>query len=83
LTLYHTQDKGDGFYNTGNLNAAINAYTTALEMDGGFIRCLANRAACYLQLGDTAACIADCTKARPPSPVVDSWIDSWVSSIWK
>jgi tetratricopeptide (TPR) repeat protein len=57
------KDKGDGFYNTGNLSAAVNAYSAALEMDAGFIRCLANRAACHLQLGDTAACIADCTKA--------------------
>jgi len=77
LALNHTQDKGDGFYNTGNLNAAVNAYTAALEMDGGFIRCLANRAACYLQLGDTASCIADCTKARPAPVVFDRVFGVW------
>ena len=54
---------------SGNVAAAVNAYTAALEMEPGFVRCYANRAACYLQMLHFDACVADCTKVRDHTPL--------------
>lgn len=43
--------------------AALNAYSRALELDPELLPCLTNRAACYLRLGEQDKCALDCTKA--------------------
>ncbi|TPX62271.1 hypothetical protein PhCBS80983_g00575 [Powellomyces hirtus] len=57
------KDKGNGFYKAGNYEAAVNAYTAALESDPANLPCLSNRAACHLQLNAHDQCIADCEAA--------------------
>ncbi|KAJ7569316.1 hypothetical protein O6H91_01G072500 [Diphasiastrum complanatum] len=57
------QDKGDQFYQTGDFNSAINAYTKALEKDPSLLFSYANRAACYLHVKEPCASMSDSTKA--------------------
>ncbi len=38
----------------------MNAYTTALELSPSALPVLANRAACYLALGELVRCAEDC-----------------------
>jgi dyslexia susceptibility 1 candidate gene 1 protein len=52
--------KGDDFYRARDYRAALNAYTTALEIAPNMINVLANRGACHLQLGELVRCIEDC-----------------------
>lgn len=53
--------KGDDFFRGGDFRSAINAYSSALEMDEHQIGCYANRAACYLKLNLPYDCKADCS----------------------
>jgi tetratricopeptide (TPR) repeat protein len=67
--------KGDEFYRNRDYLSAINAYTHAFEhglfvegSGGGEatvtdIHIIANRAACYLQLGESQRCVQDCDYA--------------------
>ena len=55
--------KGDDFFRKGDILAAINAYSTALEGDPGMLASLSNRAACYLKLEKFNECRDDCTRA--------------------
>ncbi|KAJ3185845.1 Dynein assembly factor 4, axonemal [Gaertneriomyces sp. JEL0708] len=57
------KDKGNGFYKAGNFEAAVNAYTAALDLDPSNVTCLSNRAACHLHLKAHQACIDDCVGA--------------------
>merc|ERR1719181_1681399 len=52
--------KGDDFYRSRDYRAAVNAYTTALEVAPDLLPVLGNRSACYLQLGELVRCIEDC-----------------------
>mmetsp|Transcript_53645 Transcript_53645/g.160605 ORF Transcript_53645/g.160605 Transcript_53645/m.160605 type:complete len:493 (-) Transcript_53645:393-1871(-) len=55
--------KGDDFYMSGDFRSAINAYSTAFEADNSAIQALSNRAACYLQIGESTQCLSDCERA--------------------
>eukprot|EP00842_Homolaphlyctis_polyrhiza_P003918 jgi/Hompol1/4527/HPOL_000940-RA len=55
------KDRGVQFFKQGNLQAAVNAFTGAIECDGADASLYANRAACYLQLADGQKCVADAT----------------------
>ncbi|KAI9093435.1 hypothetical protein DFS34DRAFT_263615 [Phlyctochytrium arcticum] len=57
------KDKGDAFYAQRNYEAAINAYTAALDIESSNFACMSNRAACQLQLNHFEECIADCQGA--------------------
>ncbi|BBM97502.1 dynein axonemal assembly factor 4 [Marchantia polymorpha subsp. ruderalis] len=57
------QDKADKFYRSGDYRSAINAYTSALEVNPSLLLSLANRAACWLQLEDYEDSERDCMKA--------------------
>ena len=52
--------KGDDFYRARDYRAAINAYTTALEIDSNLLPAMGNRSACYLHVGELVYCIDDC-----------------------
>lgn len=52
--------KGDDLYRSRDYRAAVNAYTTALELSPDMLPALANRSACYLQLGELVRCLEDC-----------------------
>ncbi|GMH44186.1 hypothetical protein BSKO_12120 [Bryopsis sp. KO-2023] len=57
------KDKGDSLFQQGNFKGAVNAYSRAIDLDERQTMCFANRAACYLKMGEQRSCIADCTKA--------------------
>jgi len=44
------KDKGDHFFKRHDYQAAINAYTKALEFDKEFLMVFLNRAACWLKI---------------------------------
>jgi dyslexia susceptibility 1 candidate gene 1 protein len=52
--------KADDFYRTSDYHSAINAYSSAIELDENFISCYLNRSLCYLQLSDLLNCLSDC-----------------------
>ena len=52
--------KGDDFYRARDYRAAINAYTTALEIDSTLLPAMGNRSACYLHMGELVRCVDDC-----------------------
>lgn len=54
---------GDKHFAAQELDRAVAAYSEALELDGGFVSCVSNRATCYLAMGNAAKCIEDCTQA--------------------
>lgn len=55
--------KADSFLSNGDHRSAINAYSSALEVDDTMVHALANRATCYLHLGVYELCKTDCTTA--------------------
>lgn len=55
--------KGDEYYRHGDYFSAINAYSTALDMDEGMIACYSNRSICYLSCNMFADCVEDCDDA--------------------
>lgn len=46
------KDKGQALFKAGNWQAAINAYTRALQLDSGMVTCYSNRAASHTKLGN-------------------------------
>lgn len=54
--------KADDFYRLGDFRSAVNAYGSAIDIDGSQPALYSNRAACYLQLGELDACVGDCAK---------------------
>jgi hypothetical protein len=57
------KEKGNIFYKHEDYEGAINAYTSALELEPENIGCLSNRSACYLKLKKYEECMKDCDKA--------------------
>eukprot|EP00042_Codosiga_hollandica_P033089 m.217330 g.217330 ORF g.217330 m.217330 type:complete len:249 (+) comp54106_c0_seq17:460-1206(+) len=68
----HLKPLPSEFFSSGNIPAAINAFTAAIALDSSNGVLFSNRAACHLKLGDSHACAEDCTKAlallTPPVP---------------
>lgn len=54
---------GDEKFSGGDVHAAIDLYTSALENDCNFVSAVSNRAGCYATTGQWGKCIVDCTKA--------------------
>ena len=57
------RDKGKAFFSKGNIESAVNAFSTALQTDPMDILALSYRAACHLKLDRYDDCIADCSAA--------------------
>lgn len=55
--------KGDDFFRGGDFRSAINAYSSALELDEHNIACYSNRSICYLKLNMYSDCKDDCSAA--------------------
>lgn len=55
--------RGDHFYRTRDFRAAINAYTSCLELDPKNVQALSNRSVCALRLRLWADAISDATAA--------------------
>jgi dyslexia susceptibility 1 candidate gene 1 protein len=55
--------KGNDFFQAGNVEGALNAYSTALDVDSGLVSALSNRAACWLKLCLPARAVEDCSAA--------------------
>lgn len=56
------KEKGNNFFKQENYEAAINAYTSAIELEPENIGCISNRAACYLKLKNYEKSQEDCNK---------------------
>ena len=52
--------KADDFFRSGDIRSALNAYSSAIDIDENMIVCYANRSACYLKLNLIDACKMDC-----------------------
>ena len=57
------KDKGIEFFKNANFEAAINAFSEAIELNPNLPQLFSNRAACYLATADSDKCINDCTRA--------------------
>lgn len=55
--------KGDEYYRHNDYLSAINAYSTALDLDETMVSCYSNRSICYLAQCMYADCIEDCDDA--------------------
>lgn len=55
--------KGDEYYRHNDFLSAINAYSTALDLDDNMISCYANRSVCYLSQQMYNDCVEDCDDA--------------------
>lgn len=55
--------KGDDFFRGGDFRSAINAYSSALDVDDQMISCYSNRSACFLKIGAPSDCRGDCMDA--------------------
>lgn len=55
------KQRGDHFYRTRDYRAAINAYTSCVELDKKCALAYSNRALCHLRLNNFADCITDAT----------------------
>jgi dyslexia susceptibility 1 candidate gene 1 protein len=64
--------KADDFYRNRDYQSAINAYSSALELDENYISCYLNRSLCYLQLSDPLNCLSDC---RDGLNILDKQLD--------
>ena len=53
--------KGDDFFRSGDARSALNAYSSALDIDESMVSCYSNRSACYLKLNMYDECRLDCT----------------------
>lgn len=75
-TATDLKEKGDAFFKKLNYMSAVNAYSEALRLDTSMItytfilfkfltncRCLSNRSAAHLKLGNYQLCIDDCDYA--------------------
>jgi len=56
------KEKGNIFFKHEDYEGAINAYTSALELEPENIGCLSNRSICYLKLKKYEECLKDCDK---------------------
>lgn len=56
-------DKAKQFVAVENFEAAVNAYTSVLQVEASNITALMNRSMCYVKLEKFADCIEDCDKA--------------------
>eukprot|EP00043_Microstomoeca_roanoka_P007334 m.70646 g.70646 ORF g.70646 m.70646 type:complete len:237 (+) comp13784_c1_seq3:562-1272(+) len=69
--LWYT-DKGREFFRNGDIQSAINAFTSAVALDPESSLAYSLRAACHLKAADFHACAADSSKAlsllTPPCP---------------
>mgnify|MGYP003385860461 CR=1 FL=1 len=55
--------KGDEYYRHNDFLSAINAYSTALDIDENMVSCYANRSICYLAQQMHGDCVEDCDDA--------------------
>lgn len=67
------KEEGDNFFKAANFEKAIQSYTRALDAISDksselAIKCYSNRAACYKQLSNFDATIADCTSVLEYKP---------------
>lgn len=66
------KDKGNAFFQSGNYQAAINAYSLAIRLNPKMPALYSNRAACHLKIRNFFKCIEDSSKAidllHPPVP---------------
>ncbi len=53
--------KGDDFFRSGDVRSALNAYSSALDIDETMVSCYSNRSACYLKLNMFDECRLDCS----------------------
>ena len=56
------KEKGDNFFNNGDLASALNAYGKAIEGNPTFLKCYLNRATAYLKVRAYRNCFKDCVK---------------------
>jgi len=84
--------KGDDFFRSGDFRSAINAYSSAFEshdknkgdISTTALSSIANRAACYLKLGEPARTIADCDDALKLSSSSQSVeLPGGMNNFWK
>jgi dyslexia susceptibility 1 candidate gene 1 protein len=75
--------KGDDYYRGRDYRAALNAYTTALEISPSMTAVLANRGACHLQLGELVRCIEDCDALLTALDVESMGVDANPSDVSK
>ncbi|GMH82274.1 hypothetical protein TrVE_jg11830 [Triparma verrucosa] len=54
---------GDEKFSAGDVHAAIDLYSEALDSDPNFVSAVSNRAGCYASTGQWSLCSEDCTKA--------------------
>lgn len=54
--------KGIAFFKNGDYQSAINAFTEALALDSRDVKCLASRAAAWIQTKNYTAATQDCDK---------------------
>ena len=57
------KDKGVGFFQKRNYEAALNAFSEAVQLNPYLPQLYANRAACFLALERMEECVADCCRA--------------------
>ena len=57
------KDKANRLFKAGDYDGAINALSNGIELNPNLPSLFANRAACYLKLGNNDRCIQDCSRA--------------------
>ena len=57
------KDKGVEFFKARNYEAAMNAFSEAIQLNPNLPYLFSNRAACYLAVGNNEGCIHDCCRA--------------------
>lgn len=55
--------EGDAAFRAGDIDTAIDKFTSVLTIEPNFVSCISNRAAVYMHKGELARCVADCTAA--------------------
>ena len=60
---YAWHNKGNIYYQTGDLTSALSCYSEALAIDPQFASALYNRGITYLRMGNRAQAFADLSKA--------------------
>lgn len=62
------KEQGNEYYNLKKYDDAIKLYTEAIELDGSNVAYYANRAACYIMMGDHQAALDDCRQVLQRDP---------------
>lgn len=57
------KDRGNNFFRAKNYEAAVDIFSEALSLNPYLPQLFANRAACYLAMGELDKCINDCCRA--------------------